>query len=139
MTGILTSSMFGAQVRWLRQVVTNKTLVIAYLEARTKAGQHGATRLYNDKPIVEIIEGVCGVFSSNQTEVVLASHSGGGSLIFGYMNAVERIPASIKRIFVLDSDYDYGSKLDAQKTKNWLKASDENHLCGWYTRIIWGT
>ncbi len=26
----------GAQVRWLRQVVTNKTLVIAYLEARTK-------------------------------------------------------------------------------------------------------
>ncbi len=61
--------------------------------------------------------------------MVLASHSGGGSLIFGYMNAVERIPASIKRIAFLDSDYDYDSTLDAQKIKDWLTASEENHLC----------
>ncbi len=118
----------GAQTRWLRQVVTNKTIVVAYLEAGTKSWP-AWRKTHNDKRIVEIIDGVCGIFSSNQTEVALTSHSGGGSLIFGYLNTVEKIPANVKRITFVDSDYDYDSKLDAQKIKDWLTASDQNHLC----------
>jgi hypothetical protein len=118
----------GAQTRWLRQVVTNKTIVVAYLEAGTESWplwrrQHG------DQRIAEIINGVCGIFSSNQTEVVLASHSGGGSLFFGYLNTVRQIPSGVRRLALLDSDYGYDSKLHADKIKNWLAASDENHLC----------
>jgi hypothetical protein len=72
---------------------------------------------------------VRGIFSSNETEVVLASHSGGGSLVFGYLNAVEYIPSDVRRIAFLDSDYGYEIKLHADKIKNWLAASDKNHLC----------
>ncbi len=118
----------GAQTRWLRQAVTNKTIVVAYLEAGTKSWP-AWRKSHDDRRIAEILGDVCGIFSSNQMDVVLAGHSGGGSLIFGYLNAVEKIPTEVKRIAFLDSDYDYDSKLDAQKIKDWLTASGENHLC----------
>ena len=118
----------GAQTRWLRQVVTNKTIVIVYLEAGMRSWPAWRKK-YNDKRIAEILDGVRGIFSSNKTEVVLASHSGGGSLMFGYLNAVEKIPGDVKRIAFLDSDYGYETKLHADKIKNWLAASGKNHLC----------
>ena len=117
----------GAQTRWLRSVITNRTLVVAYLEAGTKSWP-AWRQTHDDQAIVPILDGVRGVFSSYKTEVVLASHSGGGSLIFGYLNAVEEIPADVKRIAFLDSDYGYDSKLHADKIKRWLAASNENHL-----------
>lgn len=118
----------GAQTRWLRNVITNRTLVVAYLEAGTESWPVWRKK-YSDRRIAEILDGVRGIFSSNKTEVVLASHSGGGSLVFGYFNAVEKIPGDVKRIAFLDSDYAYDSKLHADKIKNWLAAADENHLC----------
>ncbi len=118
----------GAQTRWLRQVITNKTIVIAYLEAGMKSWPAWRKK-YADTRIAEILDGVRGIFSSNKTEVVLASHSGGGSLIFGYLNAMEKIPDDVKRIAFLDSNYNYDPKLHTDKIKNWLTASGENHLC----------
>lgn len=118
----------GAQTRWLRQIVTNKTIVVAYLEANTRSWPAWRKK-HDDRRIAEILDGARGIFASNQNEVVLAGHSGGGSLIFGYLNAVDKIPAWVKRIAFLDSDYAYDSKLDADKIETWLEASDENHLC----------
>ena len=118
----------GAQTRWLRQVITNKTIVVAYLEADTKSWPLWR-KTHSDQRIGEILNEVCVIFPTNRTEIVLASHSGGGSLVFGYLNSVEAIPAYVRRIAFLDSDYDYNSKLDAEKIKNWLAASSENHLC----------
>lgn len=117
----------GAQTRWLRQVITNKTIVVAYLEAGTKSWP-AWRKLHDDRRIVEIFDRVRGIFSSNRTEVALASHSGGGSMIFGYLNAVKEIPADVHRIAFLDSDYAYDSHLHADKFRNWLSASPENHL-----------
>ena len=51
------------------------------------------------------------IFSDIKMEVVLASHSGGGSFIFGYLNAVAKIPDDVKRIAFLDSDYGYDPEL----------------------------
>jgi hypothetical protein len=118
----------GAQTRWLRQRMTNNTIVVAYLEAGTKSWPLWRQR-HQDQRIVEIIEGVCGIFASNKTEVMLASHSGGGSLFFGYLNAVKQIPDQVRRIALLDSDYGYDSRLHADKIRTWLVASKENHLC----------
>jgi hypothetical protein len=117
----------GAQTRWLRQVITNKTMVVAYLEAGAKSWP-AWRKLHDDRRIVEILDDVRGIFSSNKTEVVLSSHSGGGGMIFGYLNAVKEIPADVHRIAFLDSDYAYDSHLYADKFKNWLSASRENHL-----------
>jgi len=118
----------GAQTRWLRSVITNRTIVIAYFEAGTKSWP-AWRQTHSDRVIVDVLNGVRGIFSSNRTEIVLAGHSGGGSLIFGYLNAVGKIPEPVKRIAFLDSDYGYDSKLHADKIKRWLAASDENHLC----------
>src|SRR5262249_50165767 len=118
----------GAQTRWLRQAVTNKTIVVAYLEAGTKSWPLWRKQ-NSDRRIVEILDSVRGIFSSNKTEVALASHSGGGSLFFGYLNAVKEIPGEVRRIALLDSDYAYDSKLHADKITRWLTESEENRLC----------
>jgi len=118
----------GAQTRWLRHEITNRTIVVAYLEAGMKSWPAWRKK-YGDQRIVAILDGVRGIFPADKTEVILASHSGGGSLVFGYLNAVEKIPDDVKRIAFLDSDYGYDSKLHANKIKNWLAVAGENHLC----------
>lgn len=118
----------GAQTRWLRNAITNRTIVVAYLEAGTKSWP-AWRKTHDDPAIVRLVDGVREIFSGNKTEVVLASHSGGGSLIFGYLNAVEKIPDAVKRIAFLDSNYGYDSKLHAVKIESWLAASGENRLC----------
>jgi hypothetical protein len=118
----------GAQTRWLRQVITNKTVVVAYLEANTKSWP-AWRKTHPDRRIAEILDEVCEIFPSNRTEIVLASHSGGGALIFGYLNAANEIPANVRRIAFLDSDYDYDSTLDSKKIISWLAASDADRLC----------
>jgi hypothetical protein len=118
----------GAQTRWLRQVITNRTIVVAYLEAGMKSWPTWRKK-HQDARIVEILDGVRKIFPAKQTEVILASHSGGGSLMFGYLNAVKEIPSDVKRIAFLDSNYAYNRTNHAGKLTTWLKRSPENHLC----------
>lgn len=118
----------GAQTRWLRQALTNQTLVVAYLEAATRSWPLWR-KTHPDSRIAEILNQVRAIFPADQTEVVLASHSGGGSLVFGYLNAVDALPACVHRLAFLDSDYAYDFKLHAEKIKNWLAASGANRLC----------
>ncbi|HEV2693824.1 MAG TPA: hypothetical protein VG347_13105, partial [Verrucomicrobiae bacterium] len=118
----------GAQTRWLRSVITNRTLVVAYLEAGGKSWPTWR-KAHEDKRIAEIINGVCEIFKTNKTEVVLASHSGGGSVMFGYLNAVAVIPDDVKRIAFLDSDYGYETDRHAEKLEHWLSASGKHRLC----------
>ncbi|HSY16975.1 MAG TPA: hypothetical protein VK815_01515, partial [Candidatus Acidoferrales bacterium] len=118
----------GAQTRWLRNILTNRTVVVAYLEAENKSWPTWR-KTHDDKRITEVINGVRGIFSANKTEVVLASHSGGGSLMFGYLNAVKKIPDDIKRIAFLDSDYAYDTTNHAEKLGHWLTAFGDHRLC----------
>lgn len=118
----------GAQTRWLRQVITNRIIVTAYLQADQKSWP-AWRKTHPDQRIAEILDEVCGIFPSNRTEIVLTSHSGGGGLVFGYLDTVKEIPLNVRRIAFLDSDYDYDSTLDAKKIIAWLRASDANHLC----------
>ena len=85
-------------------------------------------KTHPDRRIAEILDEVCGIFTSNRTEVVLASHSGGSSLVFGYLNAIDEIPAKITRIAFLDSDYAYDSSLHSKKIIDWLAASDARRV-----------
>jgi len=117
----------GAQTRWLRQVVANKTIVVAYLEAGKKSWPTWRKE-HEDRRIAEFLDGVRGIFSANKVEVALTSHSGGGSLMFGYLIAVKKIPDDVRRIAFLDSNYAYSTTNHAEKIRGWLAASAENHL-----------
>ena len=118
----------GAQTRWLRNRLTNRTIVVAYLEAG-KESWPAWRKQFGDRRIAAIVREVRSIFPADTTEVVLASHSGGGSFIFGYLNAEDKIPGDVRRIAFLDGDYGYDTKLHADKLKDWLAASNENHLC----------
>jgi hypothetical protein len=119
----------GAQTRFLRELVANRTVVIAYLETDLKSWP--AWRKKNgDAEIPEIVARIKNIFPANRVEIVLASHSGGGSFIFGYLNAIQKIPDDVVRIAFLDSDYGYDPALGHDKMlARWLEASAQHSLC----------
>jgi hypothetical protein len=119
----------GAQTRWLREHETNAALVVAYFEA---AGLSWPAwkRTNGVAKIPGFVERVVALFPNQRHTVTLNGHSGGGSFIFGFLDAHEHIPASVERIAFLDSNYGYdASKRHAEKLSAWLKASPRNHLC----------
>jgi len=120
----------GAQTRWLRQKNPGENIVTVYLEAGRKSwpswkrNHKGAQRR-----IVDLIRSVTESFAPQPAEVDLASHSGGGSFIFGYLDGVNRIPDSIKRIVFLDSNYGYSDDSGhGDKLIKWLDGRDDHFL-----------
>jgi len=119
----------GAQTRFVRAWATNDTIVTVYLEADTRSWP-AWRRQHGDDGIPGLIERVRGVFPTNRLELVLTGHSGGGSLIFGYLNAVEEIPGDVVRIAFLDSNYAFdAARGHAVKLARWLESSERRVLC----------
>jgi hypothetical protein len=119
----------GAQTRFLRGLLTNYTVVVVYLEADTRSWP-AWRKAHSDKEIPELVSTVKKLFTGRQVEMVLSGHSGGGSFIFGYLNAMDRIPDDVARIAFLDSNYAYDRSLGHyDKLAQWLAASDHHYLC----------
>jgi hypothetical protein len=118
----------GAQIRFLRAAITNRTLVIAYLE-NSRRSWPAWRREHGNDGIRTIIETVRAWFRDHPVEIVLTGHSGGGSLTFGYLEAVPEIPDPVRRIAFLDSNYAYETTNHLAKLSRWLKRSDDNRLC----------
>lgn len=120
----------SAQTRRVREVRPDVNLVVAYVEAggrswprwRSKHEDSGAR-------IVALIESLRAQFPGDATMVDLTGHSGGGSLIFGYLGQVEQIPDWIGRIVLLDANYAYSDERPyADKLVAWLKRSPQHFL-----------
>ncbi len=120
----------GAQTRRLREVIKDENLVVAYLEAGGRSWPRWRQQHADSgQRIAEVIETLRARVPGNPTTVELASHSGGGSLIFGYINRVEAIPGWIERIVFLDSNYGYSDEQGhTGKLIAWLKRSPRHHL-----------
>ena len=118
----------AAQTRFLRDRLTNHTVVLACLESGPKSWP-AWRRQHGDAAIPRIIEAIRAPFATNRVEIVLTGHSGGGSFTFGYLNTQERLPAEVIRIAFLDSNYGYdATKGHRVKLAEWLRASDRNRL-----------
>jgi hypothetical protein len=117
----------GAQTRFLRDKIADRTLVVAYLENDLRSWP-AWRRKHGDVRIPAILDVIRKRFDGAGTRIVLAGHSGGGSLIFGYLNAVEEIPDEIDRIAFLDANYAYETDRHRDKLTAWLRASDRHHL-----------
>jgi len=124
----------GAQTRLLRSFDTNKTIVVALLEAKSRSWP-AWRKQYGDAGIPGIVARVEGLVSHDEKThrgkiLRLSGHSGGGSFIFGYLNSVEKIPDDIERIAFLDSDYAYDpARGHADKLTAWLQSSEQHFLC----------
>ena len=119
----------GAQTRFLRDLIKDRVVVVVYLEAQSKSWP-AWRKNHADKLIPEIVATVKKLFVGREVETVLSGHSGGGSFIFGYLNAVDQIPDDVVRIAFLDSNYAYDRALGHKdKLVKWLAAPDHHCLC----------
>ncbi len=120
----------GAQTRQLREVITDENLVVAYLEAGGRSWPHWRKKHENSGALIaKLIDSVKAQFSGKVT-VDLAGHSGGGSLIFGYVQHVGDIPDWIGRIVALDANYAYSDERQhGDKLISWLRRSTDHYLC----------
>jgi len=119
----------GAQTRFLRRLLTNEVVVVAYLENSLKSWPSWR-RQHGDQSIPGIVAQVRSLFEDHPLKVVLSGHSGGGSFTFGYLNAVERVPDDLVRLAFLDSNYAYdATRRHQEKIAAWLNSSEGHFLC----------
>jgi len=118
----------AAQTRWLRSRMTDANLVVACVECANRSWPAWRNK-HGDLRIAEIVEELRKRFASFEVKLVLSGHSGGGSFVFGYLNAHDTIPMEVERIAFLDSNYGYlPERGHAAKLIEWLKASSEHYL-----------
>jgi hypothetical protein len=116
-----------AQTAFVRSKM-KENIVVAYLENNLRSWpswkqKHGDYR----REIRHMVDTLYSLVPSRNKSIYLNGHSGGGSFIFGYLDAVETIPATIERITFLDSDYGYDSSYYL-KVKQWLSGNKKATL-----------
>ncbi len=116
-----------AQTRWLRDHY-DQHLAVAYLEAPDLSWPHWKkTRSDRYKSIHTLMDTLRSLIPYTIDEITLSSHSGGGSLINGFIESVDSIPAWVNRIVFIDSNYGYESAI-GEKLATWLQQEPLNHL-----------
>ncbi len=120
----------GAQVRFLRNIAGNQTIVVAYLETsqRSWPAWKASTPGYGEKTDT-IINKVKEIFARWDPVIVLNGHSGGGRFIFSYIENVDEIPSDVARIAFLDSNYGYEDTIHGSKLVKWIRSGRNRHLC----------
>jgi hypothetical protein len=120
----------GAQTRRLREVITDRNIVVAYLEADKKSWPTWRREHENSSEmILALVEHVRQQIDVPQVTLALTAHSGGGSLITGYLNGVEQIPDDVKVIAYLDANYSFSAE-EGHGTKlvDWLTHAKDHRL-----------
>lgn len=119
----------AAQTRYVRHLDKKNNYIIAYVMAAKKSWPAWKRSTPDSIYIIKnMVDSISHLFKNYQPEIILNSHSGGGSFIFGYLDAVESIPTDVKRIAFLDSDYGYEETNHTNKLINWLQQSKANKL-----------
>jgi hypothetical protein len=120
----------AAQIRKLREVSPDENVVLVCIEADglswpawKRKFKDGPTRV---KKVVEILRGWV---PGEKVHVSLVGHSGGGSFLFGLIDAAETIPDFVDRIVFLDANYSYSdTDKHGDKLLVWLKADRTKRL-----------
>jgi hypothetical protein len=96
----------AAQTRCYRKFNATEDVFLAVVQApQLSWPAYRQARQQADLSIREIVETLAKQCAADK--VILACHSGGGSFVFGYVNAVDSIPPIIARIILLDANYSY--------------------------------
>ncbi len=118
----------AAQLRRLREIDFEYEFVLAVVQAPKlswptfRREQAGANTIIRD-----LVETLAREVSAER--IVLTCHSGGGSFIFGYMNAFDSLPPLLDRIVFLDANYSYADdERHGEKLLAWLKGDAVRRL-----------
>ena len=120
----------GAQTRALRMRGYPQAIV-AYVEADSKSWPAWRRTQGYEKAnarIVEIVDELRGAIGNPPNlSVTLAGHSGGGSFMFGFIEASDPLPSWLERIVFLDANYNF-EKPHGDKLVEWLFRDKRNTL-----------
>ena len=118
----------AAQIRLLREIDAEREFVLAVVQAPKlswptfRREQTGANTIIRD-----LVKTLAKDVSAER--VVLTCHSGGGSFLFGDLNAVEALPPSLERIVFLDANYSYSDEeRHGDKLLAWLNGNEVRRL-----------
>ncbi|MDI6829236.1 MAG: hypothetical protein QME62_12215, partial [Armatimonadota bacterium] len=120
----------AAQTRLLRNLDKSKNIVLVCMET-DELSWPTWQRKHSDSAqvIYKTIENVLNKMQGQQVKAVLAGHSGGGSMIFGFIDAFDSIPSWVERIVFLDGNYGFSDdKHHGEKLLAWLQANPNTHL-----------
>jgi len=119
----------AAQTRFVRELDKKNNYVVVYLMAAQKSWPTWKRTTPESLSLIKsMVDSLSNLFENYHPKIMLNGHSGGGSLIFGYLDAVEKISDNIEQIAFLDSDYGYEDSLHTKKITSWLKQSKKNKL-----------
>lgn len=119
----------AAQTRYLRTIMRDYNVVVVYMANELKSWPAWKRERKNGpEEIKRIVDSISGMFSKLHPEIMLNSHSGGGSFIFGYIDAVKKIPDNISRIGFIDSEYGYEDSMHTNKLVQWLRSAKKHCL-----------
>ena len=118
----------AAQTRRFREIETEQDVVLAVVQAPQLSWPTFRREQPNAGTIIrELVESLTKELAADQ--VVLSCHSGGGSFVFGYVDAVEALPAALHRIVFLDANYAYSDdERHGDKLLTWLKDDMQRRL-----------
>ena len=118
----------AAQVRRWWEIAAEQDVVLAVVQAPQlswptfRREQPGAGAILR-----ELVESLTKEVAADR--VALSCHSGGGSFVFGYLNAVESLPASLERIVFLDANDSYSDdERHGDKLLTWLNGDVTRRL-----------
>jgi hypothetical protein len=120
----------GAQTRRLRELIPEKNIIVAYLENKDKSWPLWRRVNPNSNYLITaLIDSIRLILKEYGDKITLAGHSGGGSFIFGLINAYNQVPSFINRICLLDANYNYNDSLGhTDKLFNWLLSDSQNTI-----------
>jgi len=117
-----------AQTKFLREKLSAENLVVIYLENDFKAWPLWKQKHGDHLNLIQhIVDTLYNIIPTKNKSLYLNGHSGGGSFIFGYLAGLQKIPASVKRISFIDSNYGYDSSF-YPKLKEWMQHVKDAHL-----------
>ena len=120
----------AAQTRALRDRGYPQAIVV-YLEADGKSWPSWRAKLtypVANPRIVEVVNELrTAIGNPPKLSVTLTGHSGGGSLMFGYIEGQDALPDWLDRIAFLDANYNFDAR-HGDKFLTWLNASPRHRL-----------
>lgn len=119
----------AAQTRFIRNTDRKNNYIVAYVMARQKSWPAWKRSTPDSIFIIKnIVDSITSLFTKHEPKIVLNGHSGGGSFIFGFLDAVDEIPMNVDRIAFLDSDYGYEEDKHKTKLVPWLQQNTTHKL-----------
>jgi hypothetical protein len=116
-----------AQTAFIRPLL-KENFIVAYLENNYKSWPSWKQKHKNFREeILHITDTLLSILPGSKKSLQLNGHSGGGSFIFGYLDARSFLPSYLTRISFLDSNYGYDSSY-LPKLITWLNNNKEATL-----------